>query len=124
MSSLENLVAPGEILLLYFGPILLDLDDGRYTGSILPGALAELVSGRCGGGGSGGGGIRSGSFSSGISDSGIRSSVSVVKGRGSGRSRAGMGTTGSGGAARVQARYDAHLPAFSLWDRKNSCGIM
>ena len=61
----------------------------------------------------------------------------MASGRGGGGSGS-SGGCGSGGSAtakkrkssttgvdmRVRVRYDAHLPALSLWDRENSCSIL
>ena len=124
-SSSEEIGAAGATVLFLLNPILLELDGGRYVGPPLPLplTLAELVSGRRGGGdGIGGGssgngkgvkgeGCGGGSGGGGGSSGGdVGKSGSAVQGGASG----GGGRAGS--TARVQAHYDAHLTALSLWD--------
>ena len=87
-------------------PVLLEMEEWRYTGPILLGLLVDLVAGRLGG------------VSIGGNIGGSSSGVSIVKGNGAGRSGNNSGTYG--GAAKVQVRYDAHHPALSLWDEYKS----
>ena len=117
-------------------PILVKLEGGRYVGPLLPDTLVDLVSGRrdsggcrCGGiigdsgvsGGSGCGGNGcdvigiGGTGSSGGSRS-SGGSINGGRGRAASRVSAGEGDGGYRGAARVQVRYEAHVPSLSLQD--------
>ena len=115
----EDAGAPEAMVPFSVDPILLELKGGKYVKLLLLAALLELVSGRCDGGigGSGGGReiIRDNGGSSGggggRSGSGSRS---VGRRRGGGWSGAVTSTGGAGGAARVWACYEAHLPALYL----------
>ena len=102
VSASESLDAPGCLAPFSLDPILADLEGGRYLRLILPMALGDLVS-RSSGRGSGGGGGSGG-------DIGATS-----------EKRKYLTTEGD---TRVQVRYDAHLPALSLWDRENSPSIL
>ena len=90
-------------------PIPADLEGGQYVSPILPTSLRYLVfraSNRGGGGGSGGG--------SGVG-SGGGGAVDATKRRKS---------STMGGDTRVRVRYNAQLPALSLWDGENSHSIL
>ena len=89
-------------------PILVDLERGRYTVSIIPATLADLVTGRRSDGGSapkggGGGGV-------GVSGGGRSGDIQILK-------QTLPMVTASWGLARVRVRYDAHLPSLFLQDR-------
>ena len=88
---------------LSLNPILAKLEGGRYVGPIIPKSLEYLVHETGSRGGSGG-------SIGGSSDSGGATS----------KKRKASPT----GDARMWVRYDAHLPALSLWDRENSCYIL
>ena len=93
-------------------------------GPLLRVKLQELVRGRRGGGSgaSGGNGRRGGNGIIGSRSSGD----GRIRGNGGGVGWSGVcaGTKVAGGAARVQASYEAHLPALSFWDERNWCTIM
>ena len=99
-SSLEDVGVPRATVPFSLEPILLDMKGERYVGPLLPATLAELVSGRCGGGNINGGG-GSGSGGSGRSGGNIR---------GAGWRGSGEGTGEAGGYIRVWMRCEAHLP--------------
>ena len=111
-SSSEDVGGSGATVPFLVEPILLDLEGGRYLGPLLPGILAELVSGRRIGSGGGGSGGDSGGGINGGRDGGV--------GQGSG----GVGSGGARGAKTVRVRYEAHLTALSLWYRENARIIM
>ena len=104
-----------------------------YVGPLLPATLEDLISGRRrgGGGGSGGGfgnvdvsgsgGNVGGSFGVGSWGGGSGSGGgNRGRGGGAGWGGASVRTGGSGSAARVWVRYEAHLPALSQRTGKTS----
>ena len=104
-SDSEVVEAPGAIIPFSLSPVLVDLERGIYLGPILPEPLADLIAGQRALGGN----IRS------VGDpcGGTRSVCSGGKPK---KYRVGA----AAGAAGVRVRYDAHLPALSLWERENS----
>ena len=106
MSASDSLASPGCQVALLLEPILADLEGVRYVRPILPTDLGDLVSrarGRGGGGGSGG-----------VGSSGGGGSATAKK-----RKSSTMGRD-----ARVRVRYNAHLPALSLWYGDNSRSML
>ena len=112
-SSSEDLRDTREIVTFSLEPILLELEGGRYMGTILPSALVYLISGQHTNQRPTGGGteIRGGVRSSGRS---ICISGSEGKEGGTGWSGEDVGTGGPGGGARVRVKYDACVPTLSL----------
>ena len=100
--------APGASALFSIELILVDLEGGRYIEPILPVSLTELVTGRR----SAGGGSPKSDDGSSNDGGGNRNKKPLPK----------MDATG--GTARVQARYDMHLPSLSLWDGENLRSIL
>ena len=54
-SASEVVEAPGASIPFSLEPIMVVLEEGRYVGPILPGPLADLLTGRCAEGGNGSG---------------------------------------------------------------------
>ena len=113
----ESLDAPGPNKLFLLEPTLVDIEGGRYIGTILPASLADLVAktGSRGGSGSSGEGGNGGRGGSGNDGSGGGGGGTISKKR---------KASPTGGSARVQVCYDAHLPALSLWDGENLRSIL
>ena len=127
----KALEAPGGNIPFSLEPILVELEGARCVGPILPVPLVDLLAGiilargvgNIGGGSGGGGGIDNGGGSS------IRGSSGFSSGGGNSGSGGVFAVKGEmfgtpGGGARVQARYNAHLPAISLQYRENSRNLL
>ena len=111
----ESLDAPRCHVPFLLEPILSDLEGKKYVRPICPTDLRDLVTRSSGRGGDGGDG---GSSSSGGSGSGGDGGDSGSGGGGATAEKRKSSTMVGG--ARVQVRYDAHLPALFLRDGGNS----
>ena len=131
-SSSEDVGAPGETSPFSLEPIIFELEGGRYVGPFLPVPLVELASGICGdngdrsigGGGAIGGGNRGGGNGYRSSEGGSGGGGHRIRGGGAGWGDASSRSGGAENTVRVRVRYDAHLPALSLWDEENLLTIM
>ena len=117
--SSEDVGAAGSTATFSLEPIFLELEGGCYVGPLLPLNLAELVSGKRGGGNSSGDSGGNGKGGKGCGGSGRGSGRDVGKGRGAGGGGASSGCGGAGSTVRVRAHYGAYLPALSLRDMEN-----
>ena len=100
--------APGASVSFSLKPILVELEEGRYIGPILPVSLANIVAGRRS---AFGGDPKSGGGSSNGGGGGINKKP-LPK------------VDATRGPARVWARYDAQLPSLYLQDEDNSRSIL
>ena len=100
----EVVESPGGSIPFSLKIILVELERTYYVRPILPTSMADLVAGRIS---SGVGATRGGS-----SDGG-----GAGAGAGGGGRKPTPKVVTMGGAARVQALYEAHLPSLSLWYR-------
>ena len=105
-SASEVVEAPGCSVPFSLKPIMFKLEGGHYIGPTPPVSLANLVSGKR----SAGGGAPKSGGGSGSGSSGNKKLLPK------------MDTTG--GPARVQARYDAHLTSLYLYDGKKLRSIL